>query len=57
VVLGRLIPYLDALGHRALAMDLPGEDRTAGAKRYDAIVDQAIPPASDLVLVATPSAD
>ena len=47
----RLIPILEALGHRALAMDLPCEDPTAGATRYAEIVDRALPPARDLVLV------
>ena len=46
-----LIPLLEALGHRALAMDLPCEDRTAGAQRYAEVVDRAIPPTGDLVLV------
>jgi Alpha/beta hydrolase family len=47
----RLIPALEALGHRALAMDLPCEDPTAGALRYAEVVDRALPAASDLVLV------
>jgi Alpha/beta hydrolase family len=47
----RLIPRLEALGHRALAMDLPCEDRAAGATRYAEVVDRAIGPASDLVVV------
>lgn len=47
----RLIPILEALGHRAFAMDLPCEDPAAGAVRYAEIVDGAIPPATDLVLV------
>jgi pimeloyl-ACP methyl ester carboxylesterase len=47
----RLIPILEALGHRAFAMDLPCEDPTAGPERYAEVVDRALPPASDLVLV------
>ena len=47
----RLIPILEGLGHRAFAMDLPCEDPTAGAERYAEVVDRALPPASDLVLV------
>ena len=47
----RLIPRLETLGHRALAMDLPCEDRAAGATRYAEVVDRAIGPASDLVVV------
>jgi pimeloyl-ACP methyl ester carboxylesterase len=47
----RLIPELGARGHRAVAVDLPCEDPAAGALRYAEIVDQAMPPADDLVLV------
>jgi pimeloyl-ACP methyl ester carboxylesterase len=47
----RLIPILEALGHRVFAMDLPCEDSTAGPGRYAEVVDRALPPANDLVLV------
>jgi pimeloyl-ACP methyl ester carboxylesterase len=47
----RLIPALEALGHRAWAMDLPVEDPEAGCVRYAEVVDKAIPPVDDLVLV------
>jgi alpha/beta hydrolase family protein len=47
----RLTPILEARGHRVFAMDLPCEDQTAGAERYAEVVDRAIPPANDLVLV------
>jgi pimeloyl-ACP methyl ester carboxylesterase len=47
----RLIPLLEALGHRAVAMDLPCEDPTAGPGCYAEVVDRAIPAANDLVLV------
>lgn len=47
----RLVPELAALGHRALAMDLPCDDPTAGARRYAEVVDRALPPVEDLILV------
>lgn len=47
----RLIPALEARGHRALAVDLPCEDPGAGCLRYAEVVDAALPPADDLVLV------
>jgi pimeloyl-ACP methyl ester carboxylesterase len=47
----RLIPILEALGHRAFAMDLPCEDATAGCLRYAETVDRALPVVEDLVLV------
>lgn len=47
----RLIPILEGLGHRTFAMDPPCEDRTAGPERYAEVVDRALPPASDLVLI------
>jgi pimeloyl-ACP methyl ester carboxylesterase len=47
----RLRPALEALGHRTHAMDLPCEDPGAGAERYAEVVDRAIPPVTDLVLV------
>ena len=47
----RLTPLLEALGHRVVAMDLPCEDPTAGARRYAEVVDEALPPTKDLVLV------
>jgi pimeloyl-ACP methyl ester carboxylesterase len=47
----RLTPFLERRGHRVVAMDLPCEDHTAGAGRYAEVVDRAIPPAADLVLV------
>jgi pimeloyl-ACP methyl ester carboxylesterase len=47
----RLIPRLEALGHRALAMDLPCEDQAAGATRYAEVVDQAIGRVSAPVVV------
>jgi pimeloyl-ACP methyl ester carboxylesterase len=47
----RLVPELAALGHRAAAMDLPCEDPSAGAMRYSEVVDRALPPGDDLILV------
>lgn len=47
----RLIPELETRGHRALAMDLPCEDPTAGCARYAEVVDRTLPSADDLVLV------
>ena len=47
----RLIPALEARGHRAVAMDLPCDDPTAGCARYAEVADAALPPADDLVLV------
>jgi Alpha/beta hydrolase family len=47
----RLTPILEGLGHRVFAMDLPCEDVKAGTTRYAEVVDRALPPADDLVLV------
>jgi hypothetical protein len=47
----RLTPLLEALGHRVVAMDLPCEDPAAGAWRYAEVVDGALPPTKELVLV------
>lgn len=47
----RLRPELAARGHRAVAVDLPCEDPTAGARRYAEVVDGALPRVDDLVLV------
>jgi pimeloyl-ACP methyl ester carboxylesterase len=47
----RLVPELEARGHRAVAMDLPCEDPAAGCVRYAEVAAAALPPADDLVLV------
>jgi hypothetical protein len=47
----RLVPILEARGHRVYAMDLPCQDQTAGNERYAEVVDRAIPATKDLVLV------
>jgi pimeloyl-ACP methyl ester carboxylesterase len=46
-----LVPELLARGHRAVAMDLPCDDPAAGCARYAEVVDRALPPADDLILV------
>ncbi len=52
----RLAPLLDAAGHRAAPIDLPGDDESAGLPEYAALVESAIDPAltrgDDVVLVA-----
>jgi pimeloyl-ACP methyl ester carboxylesterase len=45
-------PKLQALGHDALAVDLPCEDDGAGLGEYTQTVVDAIGPRRDLVLVA-----
>jgi len=47
----RLIPELEARGHRGVAVDLPCEDPAAGARRYAEVVDATLPAGDDLVLV------
>ena len=47
----RLTPELEARGHCTVAMDLPCEDPAAGCVRYAEVVDRAMPPSEDLVLV------
>jgi pimeloyl-ACP methyl ester carboxylesterase len=48
----RLVPLLEQAGHRAIAVDLPGADETAGLAEYAHIVEQAMGDADDVVLVA-----
>ena len=48
----RLVPELEARGHRAVAMDLPIEDESAGASRYaDIVMDAVAGEPDDLVVV------
>lgn len=49
-----LIPELSRRGHRAVAVDLPAEDPTAGAGAYAAVIEAALADAAgaDVVLVA-----
>lgn len=49
---GRLVPLLEVAGHRAVAVDLPGADRSAGLAEYADLVVRACQGADDLVLVA-----
>jgi len=48
----RVIPLLQAAGHEAIAVDLPGDDPTAGLPEYAALVERAIGGRDDVVLVA-----
>ena len=47
-----MTPYLIAAGHDAIAVELPGEDETAGLARYTELVVSAIGSHSGVVLVA-----
>ena len=47
-----MTPFLVAAGHEAIAVDLPGDDETAGLSRYTELVVDAIGSRSDIVLVA-----
>jgi pimeloyl-ACP methyl ester carboxylesterase len=48
----RVVPLLTAAGHRAIAVDLPGDDEQAGLPDYAAIVAAAVGGRDDVVLVA-----
>jgi len=52
----RLTPLITQAGHSAVAVDLPGDDASAGLPEYAALVESAIEPAiahgEDVVLVA-----
>jgi pimeloyl-ACP methyl ester carboxylesterase len=48
----RVVPLLERAGHEAIAIDLPGDDDTAGLPEYTRIVVNAIGDRSDVVLVA-----
>jgi hypothetical protein len=48
----RIVPLLVAAGHHAVAVDLPGDDETAGLPEYASTVLAAAGNASDVVLVA-----
>jgi pimeloyl-ACP methyl ester carboxylesterase len=47
----RLVPALEAHGHRAVAVDLPAEDPEAGLTTYAALTVAALGDADDVVLV------
>jgi pimeloyl-ACP methyl ester carboxylesterase len=48
----RVVPLLEARGHQAIAVDLPGHDPAAGLPEYTEIVLAAIGDGRDHVLVA-----
>jgi len=48
----RVVPLLEAAGHEAIAVDLPGDDETAGLPEYTGLVRDAIGDRDDVVLVA-----
>jgi pimeloyl-ACP methyl ester carboxylesterase len=47
-----VVPLLNAAGHEAIAVDLPGDDPTAGPPEYTNIVVAAIGSRADVVLAA-----
>jgi pimeloyl-ACP methyl ester carboxylesterase len=48
----RVVPLISAVGHEAIAVDLPGDDRRAGLAAYADIVTREIAERSDVILVA-----
>jgi pimeloyl-ACP methyl ester carboxylesterase len=48
----RVVPLLQKAGHEAIAVDLPGDDDTAGLPEYTRLVVGAIGGRTDVVLVA-----
>jgi pimeloyl-ACP methyl ester carboxylesterase len=48
----RVVPLLERAGHSAIAIDLPGDDETAGLAEYARIVASVIDGHDDVVLVA-----
>jgi hypothetical protein len=48
----RVVPLLREAGHEAIAVDLPGDDETAGLPEYAGLVTGAIGNRDDVVLVA-----
>jgi pimeloyl-ACP methyl ester carboxylesterase len=48
----RVVPLLREAGHEAIAVDLPGDDETAGLPEYAGLVTSAIGGRDDVVLVA-----
>lgn len=51
-VWSRVAPFLVGAGHDVIALDLPGEDETAGLLRYAELVVDAIGSRSEVILVA-----
>jgi hypothetical protein len=48
----RVVPLLQEAGHEAIAVDLPGDDDTAGLPEYTRLAVSAIGDRNDVVLVA-----
>jgi pimeloyl-ACP methyl ester carboxylesterase len=48
----RVVPLLQSAGHEATAVDLPGDDESAGLPEYTRLVLEAIGEPHDVVLVA-----
>jgi len=48
----RVIPLLQEAGHEAIAVDLPGDDPSAGLPEYTRLVTSAIGDRRNVVLVA-----
>jgi hypothetical protein len=48
----RVVPLLREAGHEAIAVDLPGDDESAGLPEYASLVTSAIGRRDDVVLVA-----
>ena len=48
----RLVPLLEQAGHRAIAVDLPGDDESAGLPEYADLVVAAVGADDDVVVVA-----
>jgi pimeloyl-ACP methyl ester carboxylesterase len=49
----QLVPLLEGAGHAAVAVDLPGDDESAGLPEYTRIVLDAIGDHDDVILVAS----
>lgn len=48
----RVVPVLEARGHEAIAVDLPGDDEAAGLPEYTELVLKTMEDREDVVLVA-----
>lgn len=48
----RVVPLLESAGHDPIAVDLPGDDESAGPREYANIIVSAAAAAEDVVLVA-----
>ena len=48
----RVVPLLQRAGHEAVAVDLPGDDESAGLPEYARLVLEAVGGRQDVVLVA-----